>query len=147
MEEQERGHKMANNDSTMNNRRRNLNHLQNMNKDKGGLQEGKFEQHRTNTDLVWNRVGNKKQEYMRKQPEVNKEKTANKYSILESLPDDDHVEIRILKDRMIGKERNKETEACNNEDEEDDIVEEVNELRGNVIANEINGKDNSILHQ
>ncbi|GKC73630.1 RNA-directed DNA polymerase, eukaryota, reverse transcriptase zinc-binding domain protein, partial [Tanacetum coccineum] len=128
MEEQERGNKMANNDSTVNDRRRNLSHLQNMNKDKGGSQEGKFEQNKANNDPVWNRVGNKKQEYRRKQPEVNKEvndknvernnatrkqwpinnmefeamkKTANKYSILESLPDDDPVEIRILKDGMI----------------------------------------------
>ncbi|GJY29441.1 RNA-directed DNA polymerase, eukaryota, reverse transcriptase zinc-binding domain protein [Tanacetum coccineum] len=205
MEELERGNKMANNDSTVNDRRRNLSHLQNMNKDKGGLQEGKFERHKANNDQVWNRVGNKKQEYRKKQPEVNKEvndknvernnatrkqwpinnmefeamkKTANKYSILESLPDDDPVEIRILKDGMIvdqyinkktqpsvqeaknwtqdmvgyfkaqwEKGRNKDTEACNNEEEDDDIIEEVNGLGGNVIAYEINGKDNSILHQ
>nr|GEW18270.1 hypothetical protein [Tanacetum cinerariifolium] len=91
-EEQEKSNRMANNVS------------------------GKCEQSQYNKGPAWNRVSNKKQEYERKQTEVkegekihnidnksatrkqwpikNKEfeavkKTANKYSILESLPDDD----------------------------------------------------------
>nr|GEV37364.1 RNA-directed DNA polymerase, eukaryota, reverse transcriptase zinc-binding domain protein [Tanacetum cinerariifolium] len=106
------------------------------------------------------------------------EKTANKYSILESLPEDDPVEIRILKDRMIvdqyinkktqpsvqevknwsqymigyfkeqwEKVRDKDKDSSENEEEEDDIMEELNELEGNVLANEITARDNSILHQ
>ncbi|GKF84590.1 hypothetical protein Tco_0249488, partial [Tanacetum coccineum] len=74
-------------------------------------------------------------------------KTANKYFILESLPEDDPVEIRILKDRMIGKVRDKDNDSSENEEEEDDIMEELNELEGNVLDNEISGRDNSILHQ
>ncbi|GKD59612.1 hypothetical protein Tco_1297121 [Tanacetum coccineum] len=105
-------------------------------------------------------------------------KTANKYSILESLPEDEAVEIRILKDRMIvdqyinkkmqfivqevknwsqdmigyfkeqwEKVRDKDKDLSENDEEEDDIMEELNELEGNVLANEIIGRDNSILHQ
>ncbi|GKF06321.1 RNA-directed DNA polymerase, eukaryota, reverse transcriptase zinc-binding domain protein, partial [Tanacetum coccineum] len=95
-----------------------------------------------------------------------------------SLPEDDPVEIRILKDRMIvdqyinkkmqpsvqevknwsqdmtryfkeqwEKVRDKDKESSENEEEEDDIMEELNELEGNVLANEITGRDNTILHQ
>ncbi|GJR46911.1 hypothetical protein Tco_1315014 [Tanacetum coccineum] len=92
------------------------------------MNEEKIEQHKYNNGPVWNIAENIKQEYRRKQPEVkegerdkdvesnnvarkqwpikNKEfeamkNTTNKYSILENLPDDDPVEIRVLKDRMI----------------------------------------------
>ncbi|GJY96028.1 hypothetical protein Tco_0512389, partial [Tanacetum coccineum] len=68
-------------------------------------------------------------------------RTANKFSILETLPDDDLVEIRILKDRMIEKWKDDEDNVV------EDIVEEVNELERNVIANEIVGRGSNILNQ
>ncbi|GKG23581.1 hypothetical protein Tco_0391617 [Tanacetum coccineum] len=86
-------------------------------------------------------------------------RNANKYSILETLPDDDPVELGILKDRMIVDQfiikkiqpnvqeiKNwsqdmvkyfKEKWKDDADNVEEDIVEEVNELERNVNANEI----------
>ncbi|GKA78680.1 hypothetical protein Tco_0785217 [Tanacetum coccineum] len=79
-------------------------------------------------------------------------KSANKYSILEDLPEDDPVEIDTLKGRMEKwkEDRVKEADMSNQQTMEDgnleeDIVKSENELEENVIANEIAGRGSNIL--
>ncbi|GJY56596.1 hypothetical protein Tco_0455711 [Tanacetum coccineum] len=77
-------------------------------------------------------------------------KSANKYSILEDLPEDDPVEIDTLKGRMIKEDRVKEADMTNQQRMEDnnleeDIMDSEIELEVNVIANEIAGKGSNIL--
>ncbi|GJR19679.1 hypothetical protein Tco_0968206 [Tanacetum coccineum] len=68
-------------------------------------------------------------------------KSANRYSILNTLPEDDVTKIRILKDRIIEKWKE------NDDIIEEDVIEEVCELEKNVSANEIVGRGKNVLNQ
>ncbi|GJV32713.1 RNA-directed DNA polymerase, eukaryota, reverse transcriptase zinc-binding domain protein [Tanacetum coccineum] len=153
MEKKEKKNRMTSNDAGRIDKGRNINQMQNNNSDKGRKQPEVNEGERENRSAAkepWS-INRKELEAMKK--------TANKYSILESLPDDDPVEMEILKGRMVvdqyikkkiqpsileakewtkdmidyfkvqwGKDKEKAEEPCNNGEEEDDIVEELNEL-------------------
>ncbi|GKE07160.1 hypothetical protein Tco_1399178, partial [Tanacetum coccineum] len=155
---------------------RNIGRQQNKFRDNEKSNEGRPEQMKPNVGQFGSRV-----EYKRKQGErmeSNKEnnvgsnnetrkkwslqkreyealkKTTNKYSVLETLPDDDQVEINIMKDRMIEKweeDRKKENEKndqCATEDGsvEDDVLDDENEINENVTANEVKGRGGNILN-
>nr|GEW53824.1 hypothetical protein [Tanacetum cinerariifolium] len=136
-------------------------------------EEVRHEKSKENSRLSWN-IENRKQEYRKKQVvekvaekgkntsnkeeskgkyELNNKefkamkKTANKYSILETLPDDDPVELNILKERMVV-DQNKEVKKKMRLEIKDgwkkiflsDSEEE------NVIANEIDGRGSNLVN-
>ncbi|GJW84566.1 RNA-directed DNA polymerase, eukaryota, reverse transcriptase zinc-binding domain protein [Tanacetum coccineum] len=128
VEEQSRRTRIFGEEFVVQGRRRFDGNMQNNNHDKGKMKEVRTEHTKSNMGPNWNRFGNKKQEYrMKKQEnmEYQKEKnegtsnenrkqwplqsndfeamkkSANKYSVLEDLPKDNHVELKMLKDRMI----------------------------------------------
>ncbi|GJT25191.1 hypothetical protein Tco_0895128 [Tanacetum coccineum] len=82
--------------------------------------------------------------------------TESKFSILESLPDDNIQEINMLKDRMIinkweGDRRKEAEENAQKAHKEngcmvEDIMDDVSELNENVVADEIDGRDTNILN-
>ncbi|GJT55893.1 hypothetical protein Tco_0990947 [Tanacetum coccineum] len=126
IEEQLKKKNLADNEARMNEKGRNYSNNHNNVIDKGKINVEKADYYKNNI-YMWNRFESRKQEYRKKQDETydqGKEKnegngndvrkqwplkkefeamkrTANKFSILETLPDDDPVKIRILKDRMI----------------------------------------------
>ncbi|GJW84489.1 RNA-directed DNA polymerase, eukaryota, reverse transcriptase zinc-binding domain protein [Tanacetum coccineum] len=176
-------------------RDKNFGYYQNYVRDKGKSTNEKADSIRNNRN-GWTGVVNKRQEYRKKQGETseqgkesnmennndgrkqwplkNKEfeemkKSANRYSILDTLPEDDVTEIRILKDRIIVDQyitkkiqpsvqeiKNwsqdmikyfKEKWKENDDIIEEDVIEEVCELERNVSANEIVGRGKNVLNQ
>ncbi|GJW24772.1 RNA-directed DNA polymerase, eukaryota, reverse transcriptase zinc-binding domain protein [Tanacetum coccineum] len=195
MDEQMKKKNMENNENGMYKRERNYGYTQNNVRDNGKLNNEKADTYKNNR-YGWNGVENRRQEYRKKQVETfdqGKEKSegnhnagrkqwplkskefremkrsANKYSILETLPEDDPMKIRILKDRIIvdqyiTKKIQPSVQEIKNwsqdmikyfkgkwkkdeENVEEDIVEEVGELERNVIANEIAGRRSNVLNQ
>ncbi|GJY16874.1 RNA-directed DNA polymerase, eukaryota, reverse transcriptase zinc-binding domain protein [Tanacetum coccineum] len=88
---------------------------------------------KNNDGMFGNTFGYKKQEYRRKKTDSKGKENANKFSILQTLPDDNPMELNILKDMMIEKwdEDSKKENANgaqngdNSESDEDDIIVEL----------------------
>nr|GEY27163.1 RNA-directed DNA polymerase, eukaryota, reverse transcriptase zinc-binding domain protein [Tanacetum cinerariifolium] len=152
VEEQNKKKKFADNEAGMQDRRKNFSSMKKHNENIDPVKE-KTEGSNNENRKQW-LLKNKEFEAMKR--------TANKFLILGTLPDDDPVEIRRLKDRIIviqfiNKKIQPSVQEIKNwfqdmvkyfiekwkdgdDYVEEDILEEVSELERNVTANEIDGR-------